>query len=87
MPGDRGNFDAGMSEAYPALAELREQGVIKAIGLGMNQWQMLADFARAGDFDAFLLAGRELQVPEECSKIFALNFHSKLYFSKISPLD
>ncbi len=65
VPGDRGNFDAVMSEAYPALAELREQGVIKAIGLGMNQWQMLADFARAGDFDAFLLAGRYTLLEQE----------------------
>jgi D-threo-aldose 1-dehydrogenase len=47
-----------MEGAYPALAELRSQGVIKAIGVGMNQWQMLCDFAEAGDFDYFLLAGR-----------------------------
>ncbi|MEE2874518.1 MAG: aldo/keto reductase, partial [Candidatus Latescibacterota bacterium] len=47
------------------LAELREQGVVKAIGLGMNQWQMLADFARAGNFDAFLLAGRYTLLEQE----------------------
>ena len=40
------------------LDELRSQGVIRAVGAGMNQWQVLADFARAGDFDCFLLAGR-----------------------------
>jgi D-threo-aldose 1-dehydrogenase len=44
--------------AFPALAELREQGVIRALGAGMNQWEMLVDFARDGDFDCFLLAGR-----------------------------
>ena len=65
VPGDRGHFDAVMAGAYPALAELREQGVVKAIGLGMNQWQMLADFARAGDFDAFLLAGRYTLLEQE----------------------
>jgi D-threo-aldose 1-dehydrogenase len=58
VPGDKGHFDEVMAGAYPALAALREQGVIKAIGVGMNQWQMLVDFARAGDFDCFLLAGR-----------------------------
>ena len=47
-----------MTEAYPALADLRSQGVIGAIGAGMNQWEMLADLAREGDFDCFLLAGR-----------------------------
>ena len=65
VPGDRARFDEVMAGAYPALAELREQGVVKAIGLGMNQWQMLADFARAGDFDAFLLAGRYTLLEQE----------------------
>lgn len=65
QPGDRGHFDEVMAGAYPALAELRTEGVIKAIGLGMNQWQMLADFARAGDFDAFLLAGRYTLLEQE----------------------
>jgi D-threo-aldose 1-dehydrogenase len=44
--------------AYPAIHELRAQGVVKAIGAGMNQWQMLKRFAEEGDFDCFLLAGR-----------------------------
>lgn len=47
-----------LETAFPALAELRSQGVIKAIGSGMNQWQMLEHFARNADFDVFLLAGR-----------------------------
>ena len=54
-PGERGYFDQVMAETYPVLDELRQQKVIKALGLGMNQWQMLADFARAGDFDAFFI--------------------------------
>lgn len=44
--------------ALRALARLREQGAIRAVGAGMNQWQMLARFAEAGGFDCFLLAGR-----------------------------
>ena len=47
-----------LEEAFPTLAELRAQGVIGAIGSGMNQWQMLERFARQADFDCFLLAGR-----------------------------
>ncbi len=43
---------------FPALAELRSQGVIKAIGAGMNQWKMLERFVRHADPDVFLLAGR-----------------------------
>jgi D-threo-aldose 1-dehydrogenase len=57
-PRGRSHFKAAMDGAYPALAELRSHGVIKAIGVGINQWQMLCDFAKAGDFDYFLLAGR-----------------------------
>ncbi len=55
---DLGHFAMALREGFPALAELRAQGVIKAIGAGMNQWELLADFARSADFDCFLLAGR-----------------------------
>lgn len=52
------HYQIALDEAFPTLAELRSQGVIKAVGAGMNQWQMLADFARNADFDCFLMAGR-----------------------------
>ena len=52
------HYEQAIGEAYPTLAELRSQGVVRAIGAGMNQWEMLARFAREGDFDCFLLAGR-----------------------------
>lgn len=47
-----------MGSALPALVELREQGAVKAIGCGMNQWQMPARFIEAFDLDIVLLAGR-----------------------------
>lgn len=47
-----------LDTAYPALEELRAQGVVTAIGAGMNQTEMLADFARLTDMDVFMLAGR-----------------------------
>lgn len=52
------HWEQAISGAYPALAELRSQGVVSAIGAGMNQAEMLARFAREGDFDAFMCAGR-----------------------------
>ena len=52
------HFSQVMEETYPALDQLRAQKVVQAIGLGMNQWQMLCDFAVEADFDCFLLAGR-----------------------------
>ncbi|MGW6144936.1 aldo/keto reductase [Streptomyces sp. NPDC055140] len=45
-------------EAYPALEELRSQGVVRAIGAGMNQTQMLTRFLTDTDVDAVLCAGR-----------------------------
>ena len=47
-----------LEEAFATLTELREQGVIKAMGCGMNEWQMPAKFVREFDIDAVLLAGR-----------------------------
>jgi D-threo-aldose 1-dehydrogenase len=47
-----------LDSAYPALEELRAQGVVSAIGAGMNQANMLADFARNTDMDVLMLAGR-----------------------------
>ena len=52
------HWEAAIGEAYPALERLRAEGVVSAIGVGMNESAMLARFAREGDFDAFLLAGR-----------------------------
>ena len=51
-------FKEAMAGAYPALLALREQGAVRAIGAGLNEWEACQDFARAGDFDCFLLAGR-----------------------------
>ncbi|WP_327689978.1 aldo/keto reductase [Streptomyces tubercidicus] len=45
-------------EAYPALEELRSQGVVGAIGAGMNQSRMLTRFVEDTDVDAVLCAGR-----------------------------
>ena len=51
-------FRQAMEGAYRALEQLRSSGVVKAIGCGLNEWEMCQRFARAGDFDCFLLAGR-----------------------------
>lgn len=52
------HWQQAIEGAYPALDKLRSEGVISAVSAGMNQWEMLARFAREGDFDCFLLAGR-----------------------------
>ncbi|MGW6059551.1 aldo/keto reductase [Streptomyces sp. NPDC055189] len=45
-------------EGYPALERLRSEGVVGAIGAGMNQTAMLTRFVRDTDVDAVLCAGR-----------------------------
>ena len=56
---DQGGLEReGFETALPALVELREEGVVKAIGCGMNEWEMTARFVRAFDLDLILLAGR-----------------------------
>lgn len=51
-------FGEAMEGAYPALDRLRREGVVKAIGVGVNEGEMCERFARAGDFDVMMLAGR-----------------------------
>lgn len=43
---------------YRALTELKASGKIKAIGLGVNEWEVLMEAFKLGDWDVFLLAGR-----------------------------
>jgi D-threo-aldose 1-dehydrogenase len=50
--------DQALDEAYPALAELRSQGVIRAVGAGMNSAAPLAWLVERCDFDCVLVAGR-----------------------------
>ena len=45
-------------EALPALLALRDQGVIGAVGAGMNQSAMPARFIEAHDLDVVMIAGR-----------------------------
>jgi len=47
-----------VGEAYPALAQLRSDGVIRAIGIGMTQVRLLEWFLPRTDLDCVLIAGR-----------------------------
>ena len=50
-------FAEAMNGAYPALERLRSEGVVRAIGVGVKGADVCLRFARAGNFDAFMLAG------------------------------
>lgn len=51
---------------YRALTELKASGAVKAIGLGVNEWQILMEAMKLGDWDAFLLANRYNLLEQEC---------------------
>jgi D-threo-aldose 1-dehydrogenase len=59
-----------MEGGYRALAKLRDEKVVKAIGAGVNEWQSAEMLARAGDFDLFLLAGRYTLLEQEALESF-----------------
>ncbi|GAA5210978.1 aldo/keto reductase [Streptomyces thinghirensis] len=52
------HWQQAADEAMPTLADLRDQGVVGAIGTGMNQSAMLARFLRETAADVVMLAGR-----------------------------
>jgi D-threo-aldose 1-dehydrogenase len=61
-----------IDEGYPALAELRDQGVVDAIGVGMNEPDMPARFVRHTDVDLIMLAGRYTLLEQGALDLLAL---------------
>ncbi|MEO1312800.1 MAG: aldo/keto reductase [Pseudomonadota bacterium] len=60
--GSRANVNAKvdqlMAGGYHALERMRGEGVIKAFGAGVNEWEVCQQLTERGDYDIFLLAGR-----------------------------
>ena len=59
-----------MEGGYRALEQLRASGAVKAIGAGINEWEIAEKLARAADFDVFLLAGRYTLLEQEALTSF-----------------
>lgn len=73
--GSKAASDARIDEffrlgGYDAMIELRDQGVIKAIGAGVNEWEVCQTLAERGDMDLFLLAGRYTLLEQEALETF-----------------
>jgi D-threo-aldose 1-dehydrogenase len=72
--GSRAAVDARVDElmrgGYYALLSLRDQGVIRAFGAGVNEWEVCEELTRRGDFDIFLLAGRYTLLEQEALTSF-----------------
>lgn len=52
------HLDVASTEAYSILDSLRDQGMVKGIGIGMNRWELGQELMKQGQYDCFLLAGR-----------------------------
>jgi D-threo-aldose 1-dehydrogenase len=51
-------FAQAMDGCWRALEKLRNEGSVRAIGVGVNEWQVCHEALKSRDFDCFLLAGR-----------------------------
>ncbi|HYQ55217.1 MAG TPA: aldo/keto reductase [Pseudomonas sp.] len=58
-------FDYAMKGAGKALLSLRDQGVVKSIGVGVNECEVALEAIRCVDFDCFLLAGRYTLIEQD----------------------
>ena len=52
------HMQLALEESFPALLDLKSQGVVRSVGAGMNHCEPLIDFANKVDLDCFLVAGR-----------------------------
>ena len=50
-------FEEAMTGAYAALAAMRAQGEVGAVGIGLKDWDVALRMLRAGQFDCVMLAG------------------------------
>lgn len=63
-------FRQAMDGSYRALLRLRDEGLVTAIGVGVNEWQVCQAALEQGDFDGFLLAGRYTLLEQEALDSF-----------------
>jgi D-threo-aldose 1-dehydrogenase len=52
------HWEQAIDEGWPALAQLRAEGIVTSVGAGMNSSEMLTRFVQETDMDVILLAGR-----------------------------
>jgi D-threo-aldose 1-dehydrogenase len=63
-------FRQAMNGSWKALEKLRSEGLVKAIGVGVNEWQVCQEALKQRDFDCFLLAGRYTLLEQEALEEF-----------------
>jgi len=61
---------SAMEGGFKALQKLRQDGLIGALGMGVNEWEVCMEAMGHGDFDVFLLAGRYTLLEQEALTTF-----------------
>jgi len=80
---DQANMEnEALKHAFPAMMKIKEEGLVKNIGCGINQWQMPLRFYEYFDLDYVLLAGRYTLLENSESKFFMEK--SKILNTKIT---
>lgn len=64
------HFRTAMDGAWKALQHLRSEGLVKAIGVGVNEWEVCHQALIERDFDCFLLAGRYTLLEQDALDAF-----------------
>lgn len=62
------HMEQAIDESFPALLDLKSQGIIRSVGAGMNYCEPLIDFAKKVDLDCFLVAGRYTLLDQSASE-------------------
>lgn len=62
--------DQAIVEAYPALEELRDEGILSGVGIGMNQPEIPMRFIHETDIDVVLIAGQYTLLDRSASRLF-----------------
>ena len=63
-------FARAMAGSAKALERLRDEKVVKAIGVGCNEWEVCHQALKQRDFDCFLLAGRYTLLEQDALDAF-----------------
>jgi len=63
--------DQAIGETIPALVRLRDEGVIGAVGVGMNQWQAPLRMVEQTDVDVVMIAGRWTLIDRSAAPLLA----------------
>jgi len=81
------HMDTAIQQAVPALVELRDQGVVGAVGAGMNFVEPLRRFVRESDVDVLMVAGRWTLVDQSAEPLLTDCEHAHVALVSAAPFN